>query len=71
VLREYITQEGHKLDITPRPPEAVTGAVSWRPQGIKHRKNEIFLDVVEKLNLLVRVLMFVVVDGACVVDVCC
>ena len=22
-------------------------------QGIKHRKNEIFLDVVEKLNLLV------------------
>ena len=33
--------------------EAVTNAVSWRPEGIKHKKNEIFLDVVEKLNLLV------------------
>jgi AP-1 complex subunit mu len=27
--------------------------VSWRTEGIKHRKNEIFLDVIEKLNLLV------------------
>jgi len=32
----------------------VTNAVSWRSEGIKHRKNEIFLDVVEKLNLLVN-----------------
>jgi len=31
----------------------VTNAVSWRTEGIKHKKNEIFLDVVEKLNLLV------------------
>merc|ERR1719488_296211 len=36
-----------------RPPTAVTNAVSWRSEGIKHKKNEIFLDVVEKLNLLV------------------
>jgi AP-1 complex subunit mu len=28
--------------------------VSWRNPGIVHKKNEIFLDVVEKLNLLVR-----------------
>merc|ERR1740136_181304 len=47
ILREYITQEAHKL------PVAVTNAVSWRSEGIKHRKNEIFLDVVERLNLLV------------------
>lgn len=32
---------------------AVTNVVSWRPEGIKHAKNEIFLDVIEKLNLLV------------------
>lgn len=32
---------------------ALTNAVSWRSEGIKHRKNEIFLDVIEKLNLLV------------------
>lgn len=31
----------------------LTNRVSWRPEGIKHRKNEIFLDVVERLNLLV------------------
>jgi len=27
--------------------------VSWRPLGIKHKKNEVFLDVIEKLNMLV------------------
>ena len=32
---------------------SLTNAVSWRAEGIKHKKNEIFLDVVEKLNLLV------------------
>jgi len=53
ILREVIIQEGHKLEAAPRPPVALTNAVSWRSEGIKHRKNEIFLDVVEKLNLLV------------------
>jgi len=31
----------------------LTNRVGWRPEGIKHKKNEIFLDVVERLNLLV------------------
>ena len=53
ILREYITQEGNRHEVAARPPVAVTNAVSWRTEGIKHRKNEIFLDVVEKLNLLV------------------
>lgn len=53
ILREYITQEGNRMEEAPRPPVALTNAVSWRSEGIKHRKNEIFLDVVEKLNLLV------------------
>jgi AP-2 complex subunit mu-1 len=30
----------------------VTGAVSWRPEGIKYRKNELFLDVIENVNML-------------------
>lgn len=34
-------------------PGAITGAVSWRTEGIKYRKNEVFLDVVESINLLV------------------
>ncbi|KAM3573795.1 hypothetical protein VYU27_004216 [Nannochloropsis oceanica] len=53
ILREYITQEGNRLEAAPRPPVALTNTVSWRSEGIKHRKNEIFLDVIEKLNLLV------------------
>ena len=53
ILREVITQESNRLEVAPRPPIALTNAVSWRSEGIKHRKNEIFLDVVEKLNLLV------------------
>lgn len=53
ILQEYITQESHKLEIAPRPPMAVTNAVSWRTEGIKYRKNEVFLDVIESVNLLV------------------
>ena len=52
ILHEYITTESHKLDIK-KPPMAVTNVVSWRSPGIKYRKNEIFLDVVESVNLLV------------------
>lgn len=33
---------------------AVTNVVSWRSEGIKHKKNEVFLDVVESVNLLVN-----------------
>ena len=53
ILQEYITQEGQKLDLAPRPPPAVTNAVSWRLEGVKYRKNEVFLDVIESVNLLV------------------
>ena len=34
-------------------PTAASNIVSWRPEGIKHAKNEIFLDVIERLNILV------------------
>ena len=49
----YITQESHKLEVQVRPPIAVTNAVSWRSEGIRYRKNEVFLDVIESVNLLV------------------
>ena len=29
-----------------------TGAISWRKEGIKYRKNELFIDVVENCNLM-------------------
>jgi AP-1 complex subunit mu len=52
VLKEYILSGAHKLSVS-KPPQAVTNIVSWRPEGIKYKKNEVFLDVVEKLNCLV------------------
>lgn len=58
ILKEYITQESYKLEVQARPPMAVTNAVSWRSEGLKYRKNEVFLDVVESVNLLVRIFLF-------------
>ncbi|CAJ1452857.1 unnamed protein product [Effrenium voratum] len=29
-----------------------TGVCSWRAEGIKHRKNEVFIDVIENVNIL-------------------
>lgn len=54
VLKEYITQKGiHNTVGQVKIPSAVTNAVSWRPEGIKYRTNEVFLDVIESINLLV------------------
>ncbi|CAD7936785.1 unnamed protein product [Amoebophrya sp. A25] len=55
ILREYIKTKSHQMTSTTqvKPIAAITNAVSWRPEGIVHKKNEIFLDVVERLNLLV------------------
>ena len=67
VLQEYIKTEANKMSkIGPGSkqktqdsstnlavPTAASNVVSWRTDGIKHTKNEIFLDVIEKLNILV------------------
>ena len=52
----YITQDSHKLEIQAAASSAtiLTQTVSWRAEGIKYRKNEVFLDVIESVNLLVR-----------------
>ncbi len=51
----YITQKSNELHkALVRVPAAATGAVSWRPDNIKHTKNEVFLDVIEKVNIMVR-----------------
>ena len=50
-LLSLVTNESTALQV--KPPTAVTNAVSWRNEGIKYKKNEIFLDVVEKVNVLV------------------
>jgi len=53
LLKEYITQEGHQL--TKREvhiPQGVTGNVFRGSDKIAYRKNEVFLDVIESINLL-------------------
>lgn len=54
ILSEFIKTDAHKMEVQARPPMAVTNAVSWRSEGIKYKKNEVFLDVVESVNLLVN-----------------
>ena len=54
----YITQQGDKTAAAEKASaQAVTiqatGAISWRKEGIKYRKNELFIDVIENCNLLV------------------
>jgi AP-2 complex subunit mu-1 len=29
-----------------------TGAVSWRAEGLLYRKNEIYIDIIESVNVL-------------------
>ncbi|XP_025224748.1 AP-1 complex subunit mu-2 isoform X1 [Theropithecus gelada] len=54
ILQEYITQQSNKLETgKSRVPPTVTNAVSWRSEGIKYKKNEVFIDVIESVNLLV------------------
>ena len=54
VLQEYITQEGHKQQISQvQLPADVTGAVSIRPSNIKYSMNEVFMDVVESVSVLI------------------
>ena len=58
MLKLYITQQGDKSAAQTRDAnQAVTiqatGAISWRKEGIKYRKNELFIDVVENCNLMV------------------
>lgn len=57
-LKMYITTEGVKseraaLEDSQRITMQATGALSWRREGIKYRRNEAFVDVIEDVNLLV------------------
>ncbi|XP_063787468.1 AP-1 complex subunit mu-2 [Pseudophryne corroboree] len=56
ILQEYITQQSNKLETAKsRVPTTVTNAVSWRSEGLKYKKNEVFIDVIESVNLLVNI----------------
>ncbi|KAL0703824.1 hypothetical protein Bca4012_070249 [Brassica carinata] len=54
ILSEFIKTDAYRMEVTQRPPMAVTNAVSWRSEGLQFKKNEVFLDVVESVNILVN-----------------
>ncbi|KAG7257285.1 hypothetical protein CRUP_023539, partial [Coryphaenoides rupestris] len=54
-LKTFITQQGIKSqskDEQSQITSQVTGQIGWRREGIKYRRNELFLDVLESVNLL-------------------
>jgi len=56
-LKMYITTESVKSELAVREDSSkitsqATGNVSWRKAGVKYRKNEAFVDVVETVNLM-------------------
>lgn len=56
ILKQYITTEGVKservMEDSSKITMQATGAMSWRRDNIKYRKNEAFVDVIEDVNLL-------------------
>ncbi|EDO17345.1 hypothetical protein Kpol_1062p56 [Vanderwaltozyma polyspora DSM 70294] len=61
MLKQYITQKSFKLikaakkkRNAARPPVALTNSVSWRQEGIKYKKNEAYLDIIESINMLMN-----------------
>jgi len=58
VLKEFIKTDANKMVKEDKiseikVPTAASQVVGWRIEGLKYNKNEIFLDVIEKLNLIV------------------
>ncbi|KAK1900692.1 AP-2 complex subunit mu-B [Dissostichus eleginoides] len=54
-LKTFITQQGVKSQSKEEQSQItsqVTGQIGWRREGIKYRRNELFLDVMESVNLL-------------------
>uniref|UniRef100_G1TZT2 AP-2 complex subunit mu n=1 Tax=Oryctolagus cuniculus TaxID=9986 RepID=G1TZT2_RABIT len=56
-LKTFITQQGIKSQHQTKEEQSqitrqVTGQIGWRREGITYRRNELFLDVLESVNLL-------------------
>lgn len=54
ILSEFIKTDAYRMEVNQHPPMAVTNAVSWRSEGVYYKNNEVYLDVVEHVNLLVN-----------------
>lgn len=49
ILSEFIKTDAYRMEVTQRPPMAVTNAVSWRSEGINYKKNEVDITKVKSL----------------------
>lgn len=56
VLKQFITQGGIKKEIKDEQIIGAliqaTGVTSWRAEGIKYKRNEVYIDVIENVNVL-------------------
>lgn len=58
ILKKYVTQGGLKLqdlndeESLTQITVAATGATPWRPEGVRYKKNEVYIDVIESVNVL-------------------
>lgn len=43
ILSEFIKTNAYRMEVSQKPPMAVTNAVSWRSEGINYKKNEVGL----------------------------
>lgn len=41
ILSEFIKTDAYRMEVSQRPPMAVTNAVSWRSEGVRYKKNEV------------------------------
>ena len=55
ILKEFIKTESNKQtrDVKMEITKTLTNIVSWRQDGIKYKKNEAYLDVIEKVDCLI------------------
>jgi len=64
ILREFIKTEKYELTKKEKKhaatmleetkiPSAISDIVNWRPPNLVYKKNEVFLDVIEKVNMLI------------------
>ena len=63
ILSEFIKTDAYRMEVTQRPPMAVTNAVSWRSEGINYKKNEVGIRisswlVVSWSKLPINILLF-------------
>ena len=64
VLKEFIKTESNQLSTLSKDntaknnklTESMTGKTCWRQEGIKYKNNEVYLDVIEKVNSLVSLI---------------